>query len=152
MNYRSVKDLSDKVVASPKLNKDNCDLIIGIPRSGLLPALLFSFHRNIPLTDLDRVSDMQLISSGSTTVSNDILNSINFSKPLSVYLVDDSTHSGNSFLAAKKLINNMFPHWRVSCLAVYSSKRNLTSGIEFLEYLPAPHVFEWNLYATQVLI
>ena len=49
--------VKDVLAWSEKLHR-NLDLIVGIPRSGMLPASILALHRNIALSDVDTfVSD-----------------------------------------------------------------------------------------------
>jgi hypoxanthine phosphoribosyltransferase len=52
MNYRSYQDLSDDIKSNIyKLEKYNIDLVVGIPRSGMIPAYMISLILNVNCTD-----------------------------------------------------------------------------------------------------
>ena len=53
MNYRSVNDLNHCIVANLHRLPRDIDLVVGIPRSGVLAASLIALHLNLPLVDLD---------------------------------------------------------------------------------------------------
>ena len=64
MNYRSVADLNRSIVSwLPSLPGD-IELIVGVPRSGLLAANLLALHRNLPLTDIDGLLAGRIFESG----------------------------------------------------------------------------------------
>ena len=49
MNYRSVADLNDDVIAGLPLIPADVELVVGIPRSGLLAGTLVALALNVPL-------------------------------------------------------------------------------------------------------
>jgi hypothetical protein len=53
MNYRSFSDLQARVAEWAIALPDEVDLVVGVPRSGLLPATLLALHRHLPMADLD---------------------------------------------------------------------------------------------------
>jgi hypothetical protein len=53
MNYRSIATLNRQIVNWLDQLPSDLDLIVGIPRSGLLVANLLALHQNLPLTDID---------------------------------------------------------------------------------------------------
>ncbi len=64
MNYRSVADLNLAIKRwMVKLPKD-FDLIVGIPRSGLLVANLLALYLNKPLTDVEGLLEGRILSAG----------------------------------------------------------------------------------------
>lgn len=53
MNYRSIVDLNSDIKKWISELPNDLDLIVGIPRSGLLVANLLALHLNLPLTDVE---------------------------------------------------------------------------------------------------
>ena len=64
MNYKSLADLNDDVACWIQKMPTDFDIIVGIPRSGLLVANLISLHFNIPLTDVENLLQGLLIGGG----------------------------------------------------------------------------------------
>ena len=52
MNYRSLNDLSRLSTECASQIPDDIELVIGIPRSGMLVASIIALKQNLPLTDL----------------------------------------------------------------------------------------------------
>ena len=65
MNFRSIQDLNDAVVRSLHRLPGDIDLVVGIPRSGMLAANIIALHLNLPLTDLDGYLAGRVMSSGA---------------------------------------------------------------------------------------
>lgn len=77
----------------------NIDLIVGIPRSGMVPASIIAQHRNIYLASLDEFCNENFFStgaSGSSTIRN--------KKIKNVLVIDDTVWTGNSMIQAKNKI------------------------------------------------
>lgn len=54
MNYISLETLMNDIRDSINLlSKHNFDLVVGIPRSGMIPAYLISLYLNIDVTDVN---------------------------------------------------------------------------------------------------
>ena len=52
MYYKSVADLNRTVLKHINLIPSDTDLIVGIPRSGMLPAVIMSQVLHLPYTDM----------------------------------------------------------------------------------------------------
>lgn len=64
MNYRSVDDLNEDSRELAFEIPNGIDLIVGIPRSGMLAGNLMALHLNLPLTDVDGLCERRLLQSG----------------------------------------------------------------------------------------
>jgi adenine/guanine phosphoribosyltransferase-like PRPP-binding protein len=53
MNYRSIADLNRVVATSLHLVPTDIDVVVGVPRSGMLPATLLALYLHLPLTDVE---------------------------------------------------------------------------------------------------
>ena len=52
MNYRSINDLNETILRKLHLISRDIDLVVGVPRSGMLPANLLALYLNLPYTDI----------------------------------------------------------------------------------------------------
>jgi len=52
MNYRSINDLNNTILKQLHLIPRDIDLVVGVPRSGMLPANLLALYLNLPYTDI----------------------------------------------------------------------------------------------------
>ncbi|MEZ8962406.1 phosphoribosyltransferase family protein [Vibrio cyclitrophicus] len=123
------------------------DLIVGIPRSGMLPASMIALYMNKPLASLDDWLDGKDISKGSTRKSKASFR--NYQDASKVLVVDDSVNSGGSLLKVKERIT---PEQlkKVSFLAIYESSSGKFAFDFALEKVERPRVFEWNIYHTSM--
>jgi len=89
VNYRTIADLNQ--LLSQQLNKVplSVDLIVGVPRSGLLSANILALKLNLPLTDIAGLCEGRIFQSGQRGKNfqiKDVQHAL---------VVDDSVWSGN---------------------------------------------------------
>ncbi len=142
MNYRSVAQLSAQVWSWSRKLPPDLDLVVGIPRSGLLAAHLVALYRNLPLTDIDGLlGGWTPTGSGAAPVAE---NGAHPAK-LKVLVVDDSVRSGEAMRKARETITAArLPH-EIYYGAVYVRPDSTHFVDFFCEALPVPRVFEWNM-------
>jgi len=142
LNFRSIEHLNLAIVNNlDKIRSLNIDLIVGIPRSGMLPASLIATHLQLPFVDVDGYNSHRwYIRNKKVTVPSDIPN-----KPLRVLLVDDTINTGNAMrnvLGSLRKSNDT-----VIKFAVYGSPKNRLEDIDFVcEECPLPRAFQWNIW------
>jgi uncharacterized HAD superfamily protein/hypoxanthine phosphoribosyltransferase len=143
MHYRSVADLNDTIMRNYHRLPRDIDLIVGIPRSGMLAANLLSLLANIPMSDLDRFVEGKTLTYGVTkkwvglnTEAGDWRR---------ILVVDDSIDSGRAMREARARIEaSQEAHRNVIYSAVYGA-HDKHDGVDFIfEVLPHPRVFQWN--------
>jgi uncharacterized HAD superfamily protein/hypoxanthine phosphoribosyltransferase len=143
MQYRSVADLNDTIYRNaPRLPKD-VDLVVGIPRSGLLAATLISLTLNLPLADLDGFVAGRLLATGRTRRREGWGPDAGEFK--NVLIVDDSINSGKSIEAARARIQASGYAGKVTFCAVYGLEVNQSGADLILEVVNQPRFFQWNL-------
>ena len=140
MNYKSVADLNDEAHRFARDHPIDADLVVGIPRSGLLAANLLCLYLDVPMTDVDRLCEGKLIDTGARDRENRSFGDID-----SVLVVDDSVKSGRQMTETQsRLAEHDFP-FEVSYGAIYVSPQ----GHKYVDYwgevVSSPRVFEWNL-------
>jgi len=144
INFRSVSDMDtlirDNLVAIP-----NVDCIIGIPRSGMLPATLMALYLGKPLVSIEQVGQV-----ATTRYSERI--------PLATAIkyalvVDDSCDSGNAMRKAKEYLKPFTDKMRFLYCAVFVTQRAIELGaVDFyMEQLEQPRLFEWNILDHNIL-
>jgi orotate phosphoribosyltransferase len=151
MEYRSVTQLNERIVDwTTRLPRD-LDLIVGVPRSGLLAANLLALHMNLPMTDVEGLIEGRLMRSGSRTNGSGTRDL--HDRPRSVLVVDDSICSGSAMRKVRQAISAAsLPH-RIRYAAVFISREaeEREDADLFAEIVPVPRVFEWNLFHTPLL-
>ncbi|MGI2172554.1 hypothetical protein [Shewanella ulleungensis] len=149
MIYKSYSDLSRDIRNNVhKLNSNEFDLIVGIPRSGMVPSYMVSLLLNVHCIDLPAFIRNEKLSKG---ITRDIQSNIIYAhEAKSVLLIDDSVLSGKSMLCALQKIPNSF-EGDVLTATVYSSDNEHENVDIILTKVEPPRVFEWNIYHHPVV-
>ena len=138
MNYRDFKDLS--LCIRENMHKlPKCDLIVGIPRSGMIPAYMIGIFLNKKVCSLDEFLVGILPSSGYTRI-------IDSPKIKNVLVVDDTINSGLSLEKTKEMIANagLDKKYRLKYIAIYAKNESKEKVDLFFETVPFPRLFQWN--------
>lgn len=149
MNYKSFADLSTDITNNLfKLNDGNYDLIVGIPRSGMIPAYMIGLYLNVHVTSLDSLINNHKLTSG---VSRNTKTPLVFATDAQrILLVDDSIVTGKAMqLALAKITDDI--KQKITTCAVYSDKKNKPDIDIYLEYVKRPRVFEWNIFHSRLM-
>lgn len=142
MNYRSIANLNQILVAAlPRLPRD-VDLIVGIPRSGLLAANMLALHMNLPLTDMRGLIQGRLLQSGRRLggIKADFFEGVR-----KVLVVDDSVNSGRALARARAEIAAAGLPYELVYAACYVTEESKDNVDFWCEVVPTPRVFEWNV-------
>lgn len=158
MNFRSVAQLSDQILAWSKQLPQDIDLVVGIPRSGLLVANLLAIYRNLPLTDLDGLLSGRVLVTGQSKwgalCAGDATpdaQAVFLRQPRSVLVLDDTVGSGKTLEVARARIADAgLPH-RVRYGAVYVAPDREDAVDFYAQVLPFPRIFEWNVLNHSLL-
>jgi uncharacterized HAD superfamily protein len=113
--------------------------VAGIPRSGMLAASWLSLWLHVPLYELSRPHGLRPLDCGLRLGESAALRG-----PLVV--VDDSVCSGWAMTQAKTLLKLTEPKREVMFVAVYPRPETVSAVDLFARAVPAPHLFEWNLF------
>ena len=117
------------------------DLVIGIPRSGLMPASHIATSLNLPLQTLNEVS--KKLSTKQLFTIRGIWQS---EKPKHVLIVDDTSNTGLRMSQALELISNRWCGVEVTTLAICSARNSgFSPDIAFTNSV-TPRVFAWNMF------
>jgi uncharacterized HAD superfamily protein/adenine/guanine phosphoribosyltransferase-like PRPP-binding protein len=151
-NYRSYHDLSLTVWnAIPRLAED-IDLIVGVPRSGMVPAMMLALYMNMRATSLDMLLLGKVFSSGMYRMSENDDNSISQFKH--ILILDDTYCSGRAMEKVHKQVQEsqvmQAYKGKVSYAAVYVTPGNEDKLDYAFEVCPLPRVFQWNIFNHSV--
>lgn len=139
MNVRSIADLNRAIVNNlTRLDRNAFDAVVGIPRSGLLPATLIATHLQKPLSDVEGFIRGNIFRRNTIQV-----------KAERILLVDDSVNKGRSMLVASTQIKRALPTTKIIRFAVYGPYQvePWTKVVDFYcEDCKGPRAFQWNLW------
>lgn len=143
MEYRSFSDLNNAVRNWQYQLPKDYDLIVGIPRSGLLVANMLSIYLNLPMTDVDGLIENRLLDAGKQLKKNKIFPDL--SKKNKILVVDDSVLYGKQLNIIKNKLNKKnLPH-QIEYGAVYMSPKSTKHVDYWYELVEPPRMFEWNM-------
>jgi uncharacterized HAD superfamily protein len=141
MNYRSIEDLNRSIVSNLGKVPRGTDLVVGIPRSGLLAANLLALHLNVPLADVDGFINGQLLQSGNRFKQH--------TKPFEEYkrvvFLDDSLYSGEALKAVKEKMKGRYPEKEIFYGAVFVVPGAVGMLDFYFDICKWPRLFEWNM-------
>lgn len=136
--YSSFTDLI--LLISENTNDLSCkfDLIVGVPRSGMIPAYIIALNLNLPIIDLESFVN-NIDPPGGDRLNLKIPNN-----PQRILLVDDSIQSGGQMMKAIKKISD-FGNFDIKTLAVYASEDAAIHVDFYFKVLNFPRIFQWNI-------
>lgn len=142
MVFITYSDLNNDVVSNLHRIPGDVDLVVGVPRSGLLVASIIALYINKPLSDIESFVNHKILSVGKT--KNNDGNPSSFDDIKKVLVVEDSINSGNSIIEVKNQILEANMNIQVVYLAAYirSSKKKWVDI--WFECIDDDRVFEWN--------
>jgi uncharacterized HAD superfamily protein/adenine/guanine phosphoribosyltransferase-like PRPP-binding protein len=141
MNYRSVSDLNAAIVHSMHRLPHDLDLIVGVPRSGLLAANLLALMGNVHLSDLDSYLVGRVYTPGRTKAHSLPAKGQGQRK---VLVLDDSISTGASLREVRQRIAAAGLGDKVIFAAVYGTDRTHEECDLVFEVVPQPRIFQWN--------
>ncbi len=110
-------------------------MIVGVPRSGMIPAYMIGFLKNLQVVSINEFVSGNIIKFGERPLKmtgNNIL------------VVEDTCGSGKSIDKCKKLLSGMSDKYNIKYMAIYTTyeaKHNIDIS---LSYLVMPRMFQWN--------
>lgn len=114
---------------------DDYDVIVGVPRSGLLAASAIALKLGKPLSVPDRFPEIVWQSEQMRPLSE-------ISR---VLLIDDSVSTGKALARAKASLARTAPEVRISTAAVYVTDEGRALVDAYHAVVPRPRLFEWNM-------
>lgn len=143
MNYKRYEDLSDCIRRNIWKIPQDVDLIVGIPRSGMIPALMIAELLNKQCTDIDSFVEGKLLSCGGrgSLIPKTIVRK--------VLVLDDTVYNGGAMKKAKAKVASRAGMFDILFVCVYAEGKDAKSYVDlYLEdiYTPGPHwLYEWNI-------
>lgn len=129
---------------------EDVDLIVGVPRSGMLVASIIALHSNRQLTDVNGYTEGRIMSTGlqRAKIGNKI-NSVSESKKALV--VDDSLLSGTEMSRVRGLIEKAGLTEK-TIFATVICNPGMENKVDIVfDLCETPRVFEWNLMHGHIL-
>jgi uncharacterized HAD superfamily protein len=137
LQYRNYEDLNRLIHQADLHAFQDADLVVGIPRSGMVPAFMIGLLLNLPVIDIE-----SYVAGVEPFVGNrPIRNKREFKK---VLVVDDSIKFGRQLGSVKdKLSHFNFIDFKYITVFATSESRSLVDYC--MEIIDQPRIFQWNL-------
>lgn len=149
MNYRSLADLSDTISRSLHRLPRDVDLIVGVPRSGILAAAMLALAMNVQFADVEGFLAGRILATGRTRRRS------TFDRPVSemnnIVVIDDSVATGGSMSETRARIKAAYPNKKITFCAVYGVTANQPGVDLVFEVVPHPRLFQWNIFHHDAL-
>ena len=137
LQYRNYEDLNRLIQHADLHAYRDVDLVIGVPRSGMVPAYMIGLILNIPVVDIE-----SYLAGVKNYVGNRLLNKKREIKK--VLVVDDSIKFGSQLQNVKEKLLH-FSSIEFKYMAVFATSESRLLVDYCLEIIDHPRVFQWNL-------
>lgn len=150
MHVRTIADMNSAILANLHRIPSNVDIVVGVPRSGLLAANIIALHLNLPLTDVEGLLEGRLFRTGKRPLRREADPS-DLDRSLRVLVVDDVISLGTEMQKVRATIaEHATPH-EYCFLAVFAFPGRTGRADLVLEEVPRPMVFEWSFLHSTAL-
>jgi len=140
LNYKSISDLNYCIKNNINKIPKNVDLVVGIPRSGMLAANIIALNLNVDFVSIDEFLNNIKIKSSSRIIKR--LEKCSDAKK--VLIVDDSVNAGNTIENIKQLLAKSTNNLIYCC--IYGLKKTYNKVDVCMEQVEEPRLFEWNIF------
>jgi uncharacterized HAD superfamily protein len=138
LEYRSYADLSGLIHAADISKLKNYDLVVGIPRSGMIPAYMLGLRLNLPVIDLEGFLN------GNSPVGGRRLEVTDLSAVSNILVVDDSIRFGGQLLKVKEKLQQK-PTYNYGFCTPFATTENRHLVDHSFELIDKPRIFQWNI-------
>jgi uncharacterized HAD superfamily protein len=137
LQYRNYGDLDKFINQADLKSYRDFDLVVGVPRSGMVPAYMIGLMLNLPVIDIE-----SFVEGVQPFVGNRLLHSEREIKK--VLVVDDSIKFGSQLQKVKEKLLQ-FSSIDFKYLVVFATSDSKSLVDYSLEIIDQPRVFQWNL-------
>lgn len=144
--YRSINDLNKDIVDNLYKFPHDIDLVVGIPRSGMLPANLLALYLNKPYTDIDSFVAGRVYSSGERRKDIE-------PQPFrNVLIVDDSISQGTALRKAKEKLEGIKDKYQLTYAAIIATTEGAKKVDIYCEIIDDNRFFQWNMFHSNLIM
>ena len=137
-NYKTYNDLAFDIKKNIEKIPSNIDLIVGIPRSGMIPAYIMGLALNKKVCSTTELVNGLMGNSGFTRKTDT-------GKIKNILVVDDTVNTGLSLGKVKPLLAPLKRKYNIKYCAVYATNSQVAELVDIaLNILPQPRMFQWN--------
>ena len=142
VNYRTLNDMFIDISRHIDKVPQNIDLIVGIPRSGIIPAYYLGMILNLPVITYDEFKNNITTTTGDRKIQKKEKKNNN----IQILFVDDSINMGRSYHRITENAPKKYNGKDISMcfLSIYSSGEKEFPNAKFMIELKNPRIFQWN--------
>ncbi|WP_101341477.1 phosphoribosyltransferase [Cereibacter azotoformans] len=129
MNYRSIADMNRTILRNLHRLPRDLDLVVGVPRSGLLAAQMLGSALGLPVVALDDFLERRTPAAGAER---------------RILVLEDSLSSGIAMQEARDRVSAAGRGEGVLYAAVYGLRPRHAEADLIFETVPQPRMFQWN--------
>lgn len=148
MNFRSTCDLINIIFKNISYIPRDIDLVVGIPRSGMLAASYISLLLNKPLVNFNGYLEGRVFETGMTRKPFIKIPGPGKKK---VLIVDDSINVGDQLKECKEKIKSAKISDKIYWLCVIGSPESKNKVDYCFDVCSQPRIFEWNMMTSAIL-
>ncbi len=140
INFRTFEQLSLTIRKNIHILPNDIDLVVGIPRSGMIPAYIIALFMNKKVCSLTEFINGITPKNGERKIANNKENK-------KILFVDDSIASGNALSKTKQLLQSKFSAKEMEnflFMAVFALKESKKLVDFYFEIVNQPRLFQWN--------
>uniref|UniRef100_UPI00140B45FB phosphoribosyltransferase family protein n=1 Tax=Enterocloster aldenensis TaxID=358742 RepID=UPI00140B45FB len=149
MVFKTIADLNKSILENLYRIPNSVDIVIGVPRSGMLVASMISVYINKPLLDISSFCEGK-VGFGGNMKKHDNWKE-NYEDISMVLIVEDSVNSGKSLLEIKQRLSEIPYNKKIIYLAAYVTEESYPLVDMYFEVCNHPRVFEWNYMHNYLL-
>lgn len=145
MIFRNYSDLEFCISQNLHRIPRDVDIVVGVPRSGLVAALPIALSLNVPLTDPEGLLTGKILGSGRRLVQSGSQELISSARRILV--VDDSLASGTEMMRVRDYLKGAGFSDKLYFMVIYAADaRHARDFVDiWLEECPIPRLFSWNM-------
>lgn len=114
------------------------DFVVGISRSGMLPASILAYHLHLPLWGVSRHTGIANMGHGVR------LESRGWQEPSHILLIDDTVASGREMTACYPIVRERFPDAKITRAVIYARPSAIHAVDAFFAVYDGYHYLEYN--------
>jgi uncharacterized HAD superfamily protein/hypoxanthine phosphoribosyltransferase len=143
VNFRSVQDMHRAILTNLHMIPGDVDIVVGIARSGMLPATIVALSLNVPLAEMTTFAKGEILGSGNTRRVKQM--NLCFADVRHALIVDDSSDTGTSMQEARNRLSQLPKSIKLTFCTIYGRPGQTSVADITFEMVAQPRVFEWNV-------
>lgn len=143
LNYKSFADLSNDVLHALHKIPPEIDLVVGVPRSGLMVASVLALNLNVRFCELGAFLRNDPLQTGNTRSAGGG-DFVCAQEARNVLVVDDSIHTGRALDVVRAQISACGYTGKLTYMAFYATACATRKIDLYAQVVPMPRLFQWN--------